>query len=275
MSRIITTQSERMNDYSSMFSLSNQNLVSMLTFTSRSNSSFTDYFLFFLNFNFKISPRIAVLGIDRTSMQSPSSSCKRTERASSVQHHPCDDRFHTPRASASSSRSQNSNASSFATARDALPSARSVSSSGSELYQTPRSPAPDVSISERNRVASHDRTRDFRRFTDRGSRPASSLATSRHNSDNTSSTAAAAAAANRHRENDPQKKEPDQNIFSLARHGRAGEVEASLLAGFPADARDEFGNSLLIVGCQVRRRWLFSSISFALPLALPLNFPAI
>jgi len=106
-------------------------------------------------------------------------------------------------------------------------------------------------------------------------RTASSLATSRHSSDYTSSTAAAAAAAaNRHRENDPQKRELGQNIFSLARHGRAGEVEASLLRGFPADARDEFGNSLLIVGCQVRRRLLFSSISFALTLALPLNFPA-
>ena len=180
-----------------------------------------------------------------------------------MQPHPCDERFHTPRASASSSRSQNSNASSFATARDALPSARSVSSSGSELYQAPLSPAPDVSISDCNTVASNDRTRDFRRFNDR---TASSLATSRHSSDYTSSTAAAAAAANRHRENDPQKRELGQNIFSLARHGRAGEVEASLLRGFPADARDEFGNSLLIVGCQVRRRLLFSSISFALTL---------
>ena len=189
-----------------------------------------------------------------------------------MQHHPCDERFHTPRASASSSRSQNSNASSFATARDALPSARSVSSSGSEFYQAPLSPAPEVSISERNRVASNDRTRDFRRFNDR---TASSLATSRHSSAYTSTAAtAAAAAANRHRENDPQKRELGQNIFSLARHGRAGEVEASLLRGFPAEAIDEFGNSLLIVGCQVRRRLLFSSISFALTLALPLNFPA-
>jgi hypothetical protein len=70
-----------------------------------------------------------------------------------------------------------------------------------------------------------------------------------------------------------RKRKSPTKIYSVWR-GTEGRAKLRL-TWFPADARDEFGNSLLIVGCQVRRRWLFSSISFALPLALPLNFPAI
>ncbi|KAL3777968.1 hypothetical protein ACHAW5_003402 [Stephanodiscus triporus] len=149
-----------------------------------------------------------------------------------MQPRPCDDRFHTPRASASSSRSQNSNAYRVAAARDTITSARSTSSSDSEFNRTSMS------------------------FTDRGSRPAPSLAPSRYISDYTvpnqsaASFRAAAAAANMHQENDLQKIVPDLTIFSLARHGRAGEVEALLQRGFPADARDEYGNTLLMVACQ-------------------------
>lgn len=39
-------------------------------------------------------------------------------------------------------------------------------------------------------------------------------------------------------------------VFSQARNGRIKRVEESLNAGFPIDAEDEKGNTLLLVACQ-------------------------
>jgi len=172
-----------------------------------------------------------------------------------MQPRPCDDRFHTPRVSASSSRSQNSNAYRVAAARDTITSARSTSSSDSEFNRTSMS------------------------FTDRSSRPAPSLAPSQYISDYTvpnqsaASFRTAAAAANMHQENDLQKIVPDLTIFSLARHGRAGEVEALLQRGFPADARDEYGNTLLMVACQVRDATFNFPLFFRFPPYPVFSFP--
>jgi len=41
-----------------------------------------------------------------------------------------------------------------------------------------------------------------------------------------------------------------RQVFSAARHGRHKEVEASLVAGFPPDHEDSFGNTLFHVACQ-------------------------
>lgn len=39
-------------------------------------------------------------------------------------------------------------------------------------------------------------------------------------------------------------------VFSQARNGRIKRIEESLNAGFPIDAEDERGNTLLLVACQ-------------------------
>ena len=41
-----------------------------------------------------------------------------------------------------------------------------------------------------------------------------------------------------------------KEVLSFARHGKRDEVEEAIQAGFPIDASDENGNTLLIVACQ-------------------------
>jgi len=41
-----------------------------------------------------------------------------------------------------------------------------------------------------------------------------------------------------------------KEVLSFARHGKRDEVEEALQAGYPIDANDELGNTLLIVSCQ-------------------------
>lgn len=41
-----------------------------------------------------------------------------------------------------------------------------------------------------------------------------------------------------------------RSLFSFARHGRYGELKKLIMKGVPIDARDEMGNSALIVACQ-------------------------
>jgi hypothetical protein len=41
-----------------------------------------------------------------------------------------------------------------------------------------------------------------------------------------------------------------RNLFSFARHGRYGELKKLIMKGVPLDARDEMGNSALIIACQ-------------------------
>ncbi|KAL7430911.1 hypothetical protein ACHAXM_002416 [Skeletonema potamos] len=45
-------------------------------------------------------------------------------------------------------------------------------------------------------------------------------------------------------------RESVQDIFSLARHARVSEVEALLIRGVPITSRDENGNGILSIGCQ-------------------------
>lgn len=144
-----------------------------------------------------------------------------------------DDRFHTPRASASSSRSQAST-SSFATARDTLNSNRSLDDSEA----VPPPAAKNTSHSQ-----------DFRRFADHGPRPVS-LTTSNQTNKFTRPTTAATTSRITVEGSNIDSLPLMQNVFSLARHGRVGDVEDALLRGFPIDTTDEFGNNILIVACQ-------------------------
>jgi len=41
-----------------------------------------------------------------------------------------------------------------------------------------------------------------------------------------------------------------RNLFSFARHGRYGELKKLIMKGVPLDARDEMGNTALIIACQ-------------------------
>jgi len=41
-----------------------------------------------------------------------------------------------------------------------------------------------------------------------------------------------------------------EDIFSLARHGRAGRVQELMVGGVPSDIRDGHGNSVLHIACQ-------------------------
>ena len=41
-----------------------------------------------------------------------------------------------------------------------------------------------------------------------------------------------------------------RNLFSYARHGRYGELKQLIMKGVPLDARDEMGNTSLIIACQ-------------------------
>jgi ankyrin repeat protein len=45
-------------------------------------------------------------------------------------------------------------------------------------------------------------------------------------------------------------------VFSQARNGRIKRVEESLNLGFPIDAEDEKGNTLLLIACQNRNKRL-------------------
>jgi hypothetical protein len=45
-----------------------------------------------------------------------------------------------------------------------------------------------------------------------------------------------------------------EDVFSFARHNRVEDIERLLDRGVPVDVRDEFGNTILIIACQVRAR---------------------
>ena len=166
-----------------------------------------------------------------------------------------DERFYTPRASCISSRSNGS----FATPRANLHSNRSVSSSESEsVYRTPRStshshrsPTQSLGVHGHHRVqrhragADHDRSRDFRRFSDNVSaprRPAPALAPpSSYNEGSVDS--GPASGSNIHEK--LATNEHNRIIFSLSRHGREGEVEELLIQGRKRQARANDKNFLL------------------------------
>ena len=52
--------------------------------------------------------------------------------------------------------------------------------------------------------------------------------------------------------NTPQYATQDvEDIFSFARHNRVEDMENLFDRGLPVDIRDEFGNTILIIACQV------------------------
>lgn len=180
----------------------------------------------------------------------------------------CDDsRWYTPRASAVTSRSQNSVTSqrsndrfytprtarsqgstrsqmSLATARSNLSSAsensyrtsRSTFSSPSHYFNRPPNPAivhrhSDININRRP-ISALDRDMDLEAASVSIQRPTTPM----HRS--------SIAAQNNNRQSNKQ------DIFSLARHARVSEVEELLIRGVPVTSRDENGNTILSIGCQ-------------------------
>lgn len=151
-----------------------------------------------------------------------------------------DERFYTPRASCTSSRSNGS----FTTPRANLLSNRSMSSSDSEsVYRTPRStqnsPAEPMGVHGHHRAhgrhrtgGHHDRSRDFRRFSVNVSssrQPAlASMPPSSYSSAGNTDFGALSATVSHEQ---IAKTEHNRIIFSLSRHGREGEVEELLLQG--------------------------------------------
>ena len=148
-------------------------------------------------------------------------------------------RFYTPRAATYSARSQGSNRSqmSLATARSHL----SSSSASANSFRTGRSSfsSPSQYINSRNRppnpAISH-------RHADINRRPISAL--ERDMDLEAASTSIHRPASPVHRTNN------NQDIFSLARHARVSEVEELLIRGVPIASRDENGNTILSIGCQ-------------------------
>ena len=170
-----------------------------------------------------------------------------------------DERFHTPRCSALSSRS---NCSSLYTARS-QGSDNDGASSGNERWHTPRytvssarsagsfatarsSPIETVQVHRHHNsdgysfASDRDRSRDFRRFTDHPyshRRPASAVAelngAYQRNYDLAESGGISEARSKRTRMNEAMSSSrgrKNQDVFSLARHGRA----VSLLVLTPA-----------------------------------------
>jgi len=131
---------------------------------------------------------------------------------------------------------------SFATPRASLHSHRSVSSSDSLEYRTPRStqksPAELMGVHGHHHGhhrggSPHDRSSDFRRFSDNVSfsrRPASASVPPSSYRGERNALSGPSLSANAHGIL-AKKNERNLNIFSLARHGREGEVEELLLRG--------------------------------------------
>eukprot|EP00804_Cyclotella_cryptica_P012522 CCRYP_017717-RB/>CCRYP_017717-RB protein AED:0.49 eAED:0.52 QI:0/0.66/0.25/1/1/1/4/287/255 len=145
----------------------------------------------------------------------------------------CHDRWHTPRVTVSSSRS----AASFATSRSTLQTPIET------MIQVHRNPGDDRYS---HYTSDRDRTKDFQRFSTTHRRPATAVA----KKTNSHRAAAAGGYGNTayHTSSSSGHRKPD--IFSLARHGRAGEVEELLIQGVPIDSTDENGNSILSIGTQ-------------------------
>ena len=144
-----------------------------------------------------------------------------------------DERFYTPRATASSSRSL----SSFGTPRNSL------HDTDDDSFRTPRSQSSVAPVGRRSRKFSYSNN-------DRYREPVLSSSSS--------SWASAGQEVQQRLQYDPEAgsnskycepKDPP-NIFSLARHGRSGELEELLLRGIPVDSVDENGNSILAIGAQ-------------------------
>jgi hypothetical protein len=164
-----------------------------------------------------------------------------------------DERFQTPRASALSSRSQEtcSSSSVYRTPRDALSvrSNRSNSSSRSggsrSTYHTPRTSYKESSFpnsSHGHHQRSADRSRDLRRFSQQSHRSSYNDSIGGYTNLPIHTHAQRQHDYDRIEGGQLTNKQPTTNIFSLARHGRSGEAEELLLRGIPIDTVDDHGN---------------------------------
>lgn len=191
-----------------------------------------------------------------------------------VENSPRDDRFFTPRAQASSGRSQADSINDFGTPRtsreDTFSSRSFVGSSSSESeYVTPRLGPPEL-VSKKNRrrrnvrqnygfansnslgyrtnqlplsSRSSDQYYDFPHRQNRPPLPHNretfdGYAQSRFNSSNPEDIIATSNL------------QDVEEIFSLARHSRFDEVTDLLSHGVPANIRDQNGNTILSIACQ-------------------------
>ncbi len=182
-----------------------------------------------------------------------------------------DERFSTPRAQASTSRSTAS--SSYGTPRSFnLQSSRSLqgySSSDSDDITPRLTSNPGFITNEKNpelirfnrasNSTMRDYSRDFRRFETQNpyqSRLSQSFdprnaTTSSPNHDRHDSYITSAWYQNKH-ESPNQSRMPhphdlqSEDIFSLSRHGKVGHVERLLTSGVSSDIKDEHGNTILV-----------------------------
>eukprot|EP00970_Alexandrium_tamarense_P014087 scaffold3855_cov199-Alexandrium_tamarense.AAC.41 len=177
-----------------------------------------------------------------------------------------DERFYTPRASALSSRSYGSFATARSTASFGSHSSRSMEryqtprsslSTGSQHFATPRSTESMVQVHSsyypsNDYASNRDRSNDFRRFYEHQSsrRHASSSTPSNPHYQECYDHMETGGDYTHDTSHARNSKKNNQEIFSLARHGRAGEVEELLRRGVPVDITDEYGNSILAIGCQ-------------------------
>lgn len=164
----------------------------------------------------------------------------------------CDERFHTPRAQASTGRStcgggnNNGHYGTPRSTREDFSTARTHSSSEGE-WATPRSSASAAAVVH-PRWPAKPQIRETGGYVDgydfNGAQ--SHLPGRRgvpfpeHVVDGARSSAEERAVGT----------DVVEETFSLARHGRAEDVEKRLSEGFPVNARDENGNTLLGVSCQ-------------------------
>jgi hypothetical protein len=186
---------------------------------------------------------------DRFYTPRASASAMSSRSQASVSSH---DRFYTPRASAFSARSQGSNRSQMSGSGMSMATARSTfsSSSASEnSYRTSRSTFSSPSHYMHNRFRPPNPAAAAHRHLDIKRRPAVSALDSEMDLEAASLPMQRPSSSMR-RTTQNSSRQSNQEIFSLARHARVSEVEELLIRGFPISSRDENGNGILSIGCQ-------------------------
>lgn len=150
-----------------------------------------------------------------------------------------DERFHTPRGSAR--RSTGSEDERFVSPRE---SARSVSSSDDNEFATPRESAGSASdLSARAPPLSSRGKSVAEAKWDAEAKPRGKATAGGHG-------AAPAAVRPAHPVADVAPPAPDNDVFSAARHNRVDSVAYMLDQGVGVNARDEQGNTVLLIACQ-------------------------
>lgn len=180
--------------------------------------------------------------------------------------HSYDERFYTPRAQAASSRST----SSFETPRSSLNTGRSRESSSNDSYYTPR----NIIDSGRSFMSSHSENMnihphlhtDVRRLPPQRPnyqmpnqrlpihRPCGPLKQNipnhQYSYQGDIESNFSNISMNQKSDSIPNLRKSSENIFSLARHSRAEDVDRLLIEGIDVNLGDENGNTILCIACQ-------------------------